>query len=142
MIIVELSIKNYPSLYWTIKPKYVKNHQWLRCTATPFHLHPKQLKTFQNKKGQKVFKVHCFGVFFSAVKKDTENGAPGNCFGPSYFVTAIIAYRFECESWKSDLMIFTMWTFPNFAFYYLALFLLFKRQVIERSKSKLNFTAL
>ena len=25
-----------------------------------------------------------------AVKKDTENGAPGNFFGPPYFVTALV----------------------------------------------------
>ena len=34
-----------------------------------------------------------FSVSFSqlpAVKKDTENGAPGYFFGPSYFVTALI----------------------------------------------------
>ena len=32
-----------------------------------------------------------FGVFFSAVKKDTENCAPGNFFGPSYFVTTLVS---------------------------------------------------
>ena len=35
-----------------------------------------------------------FSVSFSqlpAVKKDTENCAPGNFFGPSYFVTTLIS---------------------------------------------------
>ena len=36
-----------------------------------------------------------------AVKKDTENGAPGNFFGPSYFVTALVIekklLKFEAE---------------------------------------------
>ena len=48
---------------------------------------------------------------------------------------AKFAYRFECESQLKIRL--------N-GFYYLntsALYLLFKRQVIERSKSKLNFTA-
>ena len=51
----------------------------------------KLLKPFQNKKEQKKFRCTVFGVFFSAVncKKDTENGAPRNYFGTSYFVTAL-----------------------------------------------------
>ena len=32
-----------------------------------------------------------------AVKKDTENGAPGNSFGPSYFVTALVHNVIERE---------------------------------------------
>ena len=42
-----------------------------------------------------------FSVSFSqlpAVKKDTKNGAPGKCFGPSYFVTAI-----EYQKIKSNI---------------------------------------
>ena len=48
------------------------------------------LKPFQNKKGKKFSTCTVFGVFFSAVKKDTENGAPGNFFGPSYLVMALL----------------------------------------------------
>ena len=50
------------------------------------------LKPFENKKGQKKFPGALFSVSFSqlpAVKKDTENGAPGIFFGPPYFVTAL-----------------------------------------------------
>ena len=43
----------------------------------------KLIKLFQNKKGQKNFQV-------PAVKKDPENGAPGNFFGPSHFVTVLV----------------------------------------------------
>ena len=51
------------------------------------------LKPFQNQKGKKNPGAP-FWVSFSqlpAVKKDTENGAPGNFFVPSYFVTALAA---------------------------------------------------
>ena len=44
----------------------------------------------------------------------------------------------ENQTW----MVLTIWTLANFVFYQSALFLLFKRQVLDRSKSVLNFTAL
>jgi hypothetical protein len=53
------------------------------------------LKSGQNRKGQKVFYLHRFLNPFSqlpAVKKDSKNGAAGKCFGPSYFVTALVAH--------------------------------------------------
>ena len=60
----------------------------------------KKLKPFQNKKGQKNPGA-LFSVSFSqlpAVKK-TENDAPGNFFGPSYFVTALIGkVSYQCKS--------------------------------------------
>ena len=40
----------------------------------------------------KKFQGAAFSVAFSklpAVEKDTKNSAPGNFFGPSYFVTAL-----------------------------------------------------
>ena len=51
------------------------------------------LKPFQNKKGQKKIPGAQFSASFSqlpAVKKDTENCAPGNFFGPSYFEAALV----------------------------------------------------
>ena len=52
----------------------------------------KLLKPSLNKEGQKFFQVHRFRVSsFTADswEKDTENSAPGNFFGPSYFETAL-----------------------------------------------------
>ena len=36
-----------------------------------------------------------------AVKKDTKNGAPGNFFGPFYFVTALV--RFSIVAYNTIL---------------------------------------
>ena len=50
------------------------------------------LKPGQNKKGQKVFQLHRFLNIFlqlAAEKKCSKNGAAGNFFGTSYFVTAL-----------------------------------------------------
>ena len=50
------------------------------------------VKPGQNKKGQKIFQLHCFLNTFlqlSAEKKYSKNGAAGNFFGPSYFVMAL-----------------------------------------------------
>ena len=50
------------------------------------------LKPGQNKKVQKIFQLHCFLNTFlqlAAEKKYSKNGAAGNFFGPSYFVTAL-----------------------------------------------------
>ena len=49
------------------------------------------LKPCQNKKFRKIFQVHRFrGLFLRlADEKNTENGASGKIFGPSYFVTAL-----------------------------------------------------
>ena len=61
----------------------------------------KVLKAFQDKKGQKILQVHHFRCYFlqlAAKKKNTENGALGKFFGPSYFVTALefsILYDFQ-----------------------------------------------
>ena len=52
----------------------------------------RQLKLSQNKKDQKMFQVHRFRChFFTAGswEKDSKNDAPGICFGPSYFETAL-----------------------------------------------------
>ena len=49
-------------------------------------------KPVSNKKGQKKFPGAPFSVsFFTAgsSERDTENGAPGKIFGPSYFETAL-----------------------------------------------------
>ena len=51
-----------------------------------------KLKPGQNKKGQKFFQLHRFLNTFlqlAAEKKYSKNGAAGNFFGPSYFVTAL-----------------------------------------------------
>ena len=51
------------------------------------------LKPGQNKKGQKIFQLHRFLNTFlqlAAEKKYSKNGAAGNYFGPSYFVTALV----------------------------------------------------
>jgi hypothetical protein len=51
------------------------------------------LKPLQNKKSQKKIPGAQFSLSFSqlpAVKKDTENCAPGNFFGPSDFVTTLL----------------------------------------------------
>jgi hypothetical protein len=56
-----------------------------------------ELKPPQNKKGHKKFPGAQFSVSFSqlpAVKKDTENCATGNYFGPSYFVTNLVNYSY------------------------------------------------
>ena len=56
------------------------------------------LKPLQNKKGQKKIPGAQFSVSFSqlpAVKKDTENCAHGNFFGPSYFVTTLVMQSFS-----------------------------------------------
>ena len=50
------------------------------------------LKPGQNKKGQNFFQLHRFLNTFlqlAAEKKYSKNGAAGNFFGPSYFVTAL-----------------------------------------------------
>ena len=52
------------------------------------------LKSGQNKKGQNFFQLHRFLNTFlqlAAEKKYSKNGAAGNFFGPSYFVTALVA---------------------------------------------------
>ena len=51
-----------------------------------------KLKPGQNKKGQNFFQLHHFLNTFlqlAAEKKYSKNGAAGNFFGPSYFVTAL-----------------------------------------------------
>ena len=50
------------------------------------------LKPSQDKKGQKIFQLHCFLNTFSqllAVKKYSKNGAAGKFVGPSYFDPAL-----------------------------------------------------
>ena len=57
---------------------------------------PTKVKSGQNKKGQKIFQLHRFLNPFSqlpAVKEDSENGAAGKFFGPSYFVTALAFFN-------------------------------------------------
>ena len=55
----------------------------------------KSLKPCQNEKGQNIFQLHNFRSLFlkfsqlPAVETDTENGAPGNFFSPSYFDMAL-----------------------------------------------------
>ena len=82
-----------PVSMWT----WGRVHQVLAATLTlsqpgrANYAHP-ILKPFQNKKGQKKIPGAEFSLPFSqlpAVKKDTENCAPGNFFGPSYFVTTL-----------------------------------------------------
>ena len=51
------------------------------------------LKPGQNKKGQKIFRLHRFLntlLQLAAEKKYSKNGAAGYFFGPSYFVTALV----------------------------------------------------
>ena len=51
------------------------------------------LKSFQNRKGLKIFQLPTFRCLFlqlAAEKKCSKNGAAGNFFGPSYFVTALV----------------------------------------------------
>ena len=51
-----------------------------------------RLKPGQNKKGQNIFQLHRFLNAFlqmAAEKKYSKNGAAGNFYGPSYFVTAL-----------------------------------------------------
>ena len=51
------------------------------------------VKPGQNKKVQKIFQLHRFLNTFlqlAAEKKYSKNGAAGNFFGPSYFVTALV----------------------------------------------------
>jgi hypothetical protein len=58
-----------------------------------FHLY---VKPFQNKKGQKKCPGAQFSVSFSqlpALKKDTENCAPGKFFDPSYFEAALATWE-------------------------------------------------
>ena len=56
------------------------------------------LKPGQNKKGPKIFQLHRFLNTFlqlAAEKKYSKNGAAGNFFGPSYFVTALETVKYE-----------------------------------------------
>ena len=56
------------------------------------------LKPGQNKKGQNFFELHRFLNTFlqlAAEKKYSKNGAAGNFFGPSYFVTVLAFFRFR-----------------------------------------------
>ena len=58
------------------------------------HTEKTLLKPDQNKKGQKIFQLHRFFNTFlqlAAEKKYSKKGAAGNFFGPSYFVTALVA---------------------------------------------------
>ena len=51
------------------------------------------LKPGQSNKGQKNFQLHRLLTTFlqlAAEKKYSKNGAAGNFFGPSYFVTALV----------------------------------------------------
>ena len=58
----------------------------------------KILQPGQNKNGQKKFQLHRFLNTFlqlAAEKKYSKNGAAGNFFGPSYFVTALVLNHFK-----------------------------------------------
>ena len=64
----------------------------IHCFEIEIKLH-KYLKPGQNKKGQNIFQLHRFVNTFlqlAAAKKYSKNGAAGNFFGPSYFVTALV----------------------------------------------------
>ena len=61
------------------------------------------LKPGQNKEDQKYFQLDRFLNTFlqlAAGKKYLKNGAAGNFFGPSYFVTALINAKFRCKLWQ------------------------------------------
>ena len=50
------------------------------------------LKPGQNKKGQKIYQLHCLLNTFlqlAAEKKYSKHGAAGKFLGPSHFVTAL-----------------------------------------------------
>ena len=56
------------------------------------------LKPGQNKKGQKIFRLHRFLNTFSqlpAVEKYSKDGAAGKFFGPSYFDPALVNLLFK-----------------------------------------------
>ena len=76
------------------------------------------VKPGQNKKGQNFFQLHRFLNTFlqlAAEKKYSKNGAAGNFFGPSYFVTALekIVPTFHCvwRNCSSDLKNFQLHRF-------------------------------
>jgi len=63
----------------------------------------RSLKPGQNKKGQKMFQLHRFlntFLLLAAEKKYSKNGAAGNFFGPSYFLTALEQFiqTVKCQS--------------------------------------------
>ena len=83
--------------YVTLEKKVV---QWInifkrkQSLLTRFY---RLLKPGQNKKGQKNFQLHRFlntFLLLAAEKKYSKNGAAGNFFGPSYFVTALTLLLF------------------------------------------------
>ena len=80
---------------------------WEKVALTEFCTKCKiiQLKSSQNKKGQKIS---------SCTEKDTENCAPGIFFGPSYFEAALV--RIFSQSAKFALSEFLLNTqFLTFA---------------------------
>ena len=73
------------------------------------------LKPGQNKKGQKTFQLHRFLNTFlqqAAEKKYSKNGAAGNFFGPSSFVTDLVKEKKKERKKKLLLLNRLYFAFP------------------------------
>ena len=81
-------IANECHRFWDFQRTYCK----VFLTVVSLVIDYNVLKPGQNKKGQKIFQLHRFLNTFlqlTAKKKYSKNGAAGNFFGPSYFVTVL-----------------------------------------------------